>query len=130
MSFSSVLNLFTNVTVLRREFGEVIGNVFGLKLIHALYRKLRNLFRSIMAAVTGTPATTDMDYIFDKGGTNQAPKKGGSWMNMVLLFFSGLWLLGKLMSLLNIQTSDTPPLKKTIDDSESWSSQIRSQSPP
>jgi hypothetical protein len=99
MSFSSVLQLLTNATRLRHEFGNVVSDALGLRTLYVIVSKLTNYIKRMFQYLLFGSTTADLEYAFKK--TDSEMKKNSkrrSWWNTFLLIGGALWILRMLLT--------------------------------
>jgi len=98
MSFSSVLQLLTNATRLRHEFGVVISDALGLRTLYLLFNKLVSYIKRMFHYLLFGATASDLEYAFKKTDSEmKRDKTRRSWWNTFLLVGGALWILRMLL---------------------------------
>jgi len=95
MSFSSLLQLLTNVTMLRQELGAV-SEFIGVGFIVRLIRKLQYFVKTLLHSLTGTSESA-LEHVYKKQSKNQKKGKPTPWGALFIVFAISLWILRKIV---------------------------------
>lgn len=98
MSFSSVLQLLTNASRLRHEFGVVISDTLGLRALYLLASKFVSYVKRMVRYLFFGATASDLEYAFKKTDSEmKRDQNRRSWWNTFLLIGGALWILRMLL---------------------------------
>lgn len=96
MSFSSFLQLLTNVSMIRHEFGAIFSEAIGLRTLWYIYKKLKEMLYRLYSYLVHGQQETDLEFAFSKAQKSSKNQKVG-WMSTAFMILIGLWLVRRIL---------------------------------
>jgi hypothetical protein len=96
MSFSSFLQLLTNVTALRHEFGSVLTDALGIKTLFVIVQKLKMFLQRAFHYILLGEQGADLEYVFRRSKSKVNGRKSKLW-TLFFVIAAVFWIVKRLL---------------------------------
>ncbi|XXQ35033.1 Peroxin-13 [Plasmodiophora brassicae] len=125
MSFSSIMQLLTNASMLRHELGAFFGTFGSLRIIYVIYSRCRSLILRLLGR-RSEAVSHELDHVW-----REAKHGTWGWLPSFLTMSLALWVMKKVVAHLSNSrrpATQAPPTASSTPSPSGWSPPSPTQS--